>query len=619
MLALPFLPMKPTYLFDSEIYWNYFLAMFKNVETGKIVAWEIARGDRLNTKSLKRFLSEIRFISFNGINFDMAIIAAALAGFSTDDMKQVANDIIQGGMKPWDIEKEHKIKIPRGKDVDHIDLIEVAPGQASLKIYNGRLHGKRMQDLPYHHDSVLTETQMDNVYDYCENDLEATGLLFASLKEQLDLREKMSKEYGIDLRSKSDAQVAEAVIKKEVADILGRDVQKPEIGPGKAYNFNVPDFISFRSDQLNDILDVIEKTKFRLGTNGAIQLPDALANAKISIGNSIYRMGIGGLHSSEESIYHVADENYVLIDRDVASYYPAIIIGQSLSPPQMGKAFLTVYRSIVERRLAAKKAGDKVVANSLKITINGSFGKFGNKYSALYSPQLLIQTTITGQLALLMLIEELEFSGIAIVSANTDGIVMKCHVDDVELMGDIVAWWERRTGFETEATEYKALYSQDVNNYIAIKPDGETKKKGVFGDSGLMKNPQNEICSFAVSEFLSNGTSIVKTIRGCRDIRKFVTVRTVNGGAIYGDPTQVDNDANFLGKAIRWYYSTESQGPIFYKNKNKTGNHNKVAKSEGAKPLMTLPDELPDDIDYKWYVKESRELLRRLGYEQALV
>lgn len=63
---------------------------------------------------------------------------------------------------------------------------------------------------------------------------------------------------------------------------------------------------------------------------------------------------------------------------------------------------------------------------TFKIVLNGTFGKLGSKYSFLYSPNLMIQVTITGQLALLMLIEALEAAGISVVSANTDGIVSRC-------------------------------------------------------------------------------------------------------------------------------------------------------------------------------------------------
>ena len=65
-------------------------------------------------------------------------------------------------------------------------------------------------------------------------------------------------------------------------------------------------------------------------------------------------MGIGGLHSCEKSQYVVADENTVLSDADVASYYPSIILQQKLSPKTMGKDFITIYQSIVSRRIEAK-------------------------------------------------------------------------------------------------------------------------------------------------------------------------------------------------------------------------------------------------------------------------
>jgi DNA polymerase elongation subunit (family B) len=311
-------------------------------------------------------------------------------------------------------------------------------------------------------------------------------------------------------------------------------------------------------------------------------------------------MGIGGLHSSEQSSAHLADDDHILVDRDVASYYPAIILRTDLAPKHMGKSFTTVYREIVQRRLDAKHAGDKVTADALKITINGSFGKFGSKWSKLYSPDLLIQTTITGQLCLLMLIEALESEGIPVVSANTDGIVIKCPVSKVAMMEFIVWEWEQATRFDTEATYYRALYSRDVNNYIAIKPDGGFKLKGAYAPAGLQKNPTNEICTGAVVKFLIDGTPVEDTIRACQDIRKFVTIRQVKGGALKGD--------QFLGKAVRWYYAAGVTGTINYKINGYT-----VARSEGARPLMELPAQFPDDVDFDWYIREAHSILDDIG------
>jgi hypothetical protein len=331
---------------------------------------------------------------------------------------------------------------------------------------------------------------------------------------------------------------------------------------------------------------------------GAVREPDALHNRSIQIGAGIYRLGIGGLHSSETNQAVEADTDHVLVDRDVASYYPAIILRLGLAPQQMGQEFLRVYQSIVDRRLAAKAAGDKVTADVLKIVVNGSFGKLGSKYSRLYSPDLLVQVTLTGQLALLMLIEALEAEGIAVVSANTDGIVIRCHKVDTAAMAAIVADWEARTGFSTEEMGYRALYSRDVNNYIAIKPDGSVKLKGAYATGGLSKNPTTTICTEAAVRWLRDGSSVEDTIRGCTDVRKFLTLRTVKGGA-------VDQHGAYLGKAVRWYYAREVTGALRYQINGYT-----VSRSEGARPLMDLPEALPGDIDHNWYITETLQILQ---------
>jgi hypothetical protein len=178
----------------------------------------------------------------------------------------------------------------------------------------------------------------------------------------------------------------------------------------------------------------------------------------------------------------------------------------------------------------------------------------------------------------------------------------------------IVAQWQEDTGFETEANEYSAVYSANVNNYIAIyKKDGKAKRKGWYATAGLeaKKNPTAEICADAVCEYITKGTPISQTIKGCKDIRKFITVRKVNGGAT--------KDGEYLGKAIRWYKSTSTTTAIHYKKANKSGNYNKVPKSDNSMPIMLLPDEFPSDVDYADYIRQARLMLIDIGYTQDIV
>lgn len=242
----------------------------------------------------------------------------------------------------------------------------------------------------------------------------------------------------------------------------------------------------------------------------------------------------------------------------------------------------------------------KTETESKKVSINGAYGKLGSPYSIVYAPNLLIQVTVTGQLALLMLIERMEQSGISVVSANTDGIVLKFHKSRLDEVRSNIKDWERATGFDMEETRYRALYSRDVNNYLALKDDGSYKTKGVLATAGLMKNPDNQIVSDAVCAFLNGGTPIAETIFSCTDIRKFLRVKRVTGGGVWGD--------KYLGRVVRWYRGVNSNTPITYKK-----NGNKVGGSDCAVPLMDLPDSMPSDIDYGFYLAEASDLLKEVG------
>jgi hypothetical protein len=552
-------------------------------------------------------------------------------------------------MKPWNFYKHFRCQ---ALSYDHIDIKEVAPGvMVSLKLYAGRLHAPKMQDLPYDPDSLLTREQMQAVNLYCGNDLHVTKQLFDAIKGRVTLRETMSAEYRVDLRSKSDAQVAEAVIKAELFRLTNKKLAKPSVKE-KEFFYRVPEYMGFETSQLREVFEMVKRSPFTAKTNGQIEMTDELANTLIHIGDMTYKLGIGGLHSQESEVSHIDDDEYMIVDRDVTSYYPSIILNQGLYPETLGPHLLEVFKVLVDRRVAAKRKNRELkklgvkghahrsklikeianleksnsdaifpcteymelitleqdldfdrsvtVMDSLRITINGAFGKLGSVYSALYAPDLMIQVTVTGQLTLLMLIERFEMAGIRVISANTDGIVTRYARSRHEEIAALVRQFEQETQFEFEDTHYSGMYSRDVNNYIAIKPDGEVKTKGTFKAGDLQKNPQNDICNEALIAYLKDGTPIEETIRACKDIRKFVTVRTVKGGGVYA--------GQYLGKVVRWFYGTDSLGTINYV---KSGN--KVPRTDGCVPLMDLPLDFPNNVDYNWYVNETKDLLMDIG------
>lgn len=592
------------FIIDVECYKNYFLLGVRNATTNQTYFCEM-HNDSEPTASRSKVLSLMSkntTISFNGLNYDLPIIAKFISGASNAELKLLSDKIITGKIPTWQVLKNNGVWVPA--TWDHIDLIEVAPGKASLKIYGGRMGTKTIQDLPIEPGAGVGERDAENLRHYCiENDTRVTLELYNTLKKQVELRSSMSEQYGLDLRSKSDAQIAEAVIKSEYKKITGKSAYKPDTNQ-ELIRYKNPKIIDFTTPVLKTVFNRILETEFTLGANGAVKLPDWLKSEPIMVGGVAYRMGIGGLHSCEKKQYIDAEgTGKQLVDYDVASYYPNIILQQKLAPHSMGEPFLRVYQSIVERRLDAKRRGDTVAADTLKICVNGSFGKLGSKWSALYSPELLIQTTITGQLALLMLIERLNGRGIAVVSANTDGIVTHCDKSLDPVLREVAFEWMLDTSYELERTEYLRLASRDVNNYVAVKTDKSHKGKGIFAPTGLMKNPDMPIIPNAVGAYIATGEPIEKTILGCDDIAQFCTLRRVTGGAIWRD--------SYLGKAVRFYYSDRVGGDenIAYKK-----NSNKVPKSDGTRPAMTLPQSMPNDVDFDRYINAAKKLLGEVGY-----
>lgn len=595
-------------VFDSEIYPNYVLFAFRGIQSRKAIYFELDDqpcGRSINLGKLSWVLHHNCIVNFNGRKFDFVIAALALAGCTTEQMWEATKMLIMYNARGQDVLAKFKCKkLGKLNQIDLIDLTALSPG---LKVCAGRLHARRMQDLPFVPGKMLSEYQIAIVFMYCFNDLDNTELLYKSLLEQIKVREDTGKRYKLDLRSHSDPQMAEAIISSELKRITGAKFFKPTaLIDGTWYKYQVPSFIQFQTPMLNAVLENVREAVFHVSPDdGNIIMPKELAVDTVNIAGGKYQMGIGGLHSTESRVCHVADADYFIADTDVTSYYPTLILNAGITPTNLGRDFLKVYHSIVTERIAAKHAGNNVVAECLKIVVNGTFGKLGSKYSIMYAPNLMIQVTITGQLSLLMLIEAFELAGIQVLSANTDGIVVKCLRSMEGQFNAIVKAWEKHTGFGTEEVRYKGVYSRDVNNYFAVYEKPQKKKqfklKGVYSETAPKKNAVNEICIDAATAFMASGADITTTIKSCTKLQKFTTMRRVKGGGV--------KDGVYLGKIIRWYYSTDAQGEIV-----SAASGNKVARTDNAKPCMDLPDTLPTDVDYDWYIAETYKILDEIGY-----
>ena len=606
------------------------------------------------------------WVGFNSKKFDSVITSAVVGwGMTPEDLKSdIVPKIIEQRLQPFQIYRTGHHEAPPFDDTKkvtrwakdeevsrHIDLFDVAPGvKTSLKIYMARMHAETLQDLPYRHDDEIdTPTKRKIVEDYCHNDIRGTYMLWSALQEEITLRRDLSAEFKLDLMSKSDAQMAEAIFKKML------DLPKAP-PPPEFVRYKLPKhIIKTRNRVLLDLIDRTEKWDFEINqNNGSPVQPDWMKDGLIAIGDGRYKFGLGGLHSEhDQQLYVHTDDEYEVSDFDAASYYPNIIVKCGFIPNMAGakgEQFIDLYCEFLARRMGAKRDGIKKIANALKILLNGTFGKLGSMFSRLFAPDLLLGVTITGQLNLLCLIDELiKIKGVTVLSANTDGIMVKFPRGTRAAVEAVFAKNSNRTGFEYEETPYRTVALRDVNNYIAIGMDGKVKGKGVHSDVDSKPEPLKThrsftICSRAALEFIRSGTPVEKTIRGCKDIRDFVSMANGDGQSgglqtvrlgTFDDWTEIEprvwenhigrrskrksrpdpyeaavpGSEVKIGRVVRWYISRYPNLPAIRTVKGLR----QVPLTEGGMLCMTLPKVLPKDIDLKWYVDRTNDMLKGMG------
>lgn len=656
--------MRPHAELDIECFSNWFLVGITDRASGMHWDYHMLAHVPLDLAAIVTLLKHYTIVTFNGDHYDLLMLTAALQGYDNAKLKQLNDSIIKGGKRSWENRKAFGLYAP--DYIDHIDIMEVLPGVGvGLKVYAGRAHAPLILDSPVDFDSPMPFDQIPHETYYCQNDREVTGLLREQASERLRLRQALSTRYQVDVRSKSDAQIAEAVVKaewqKRVYDAIkaGADpgcnidwdrngnpqIVRRFVADGYSFKYEPPEYLQFVSPHLKELLHtcatvnfivrdkeqlvpmwvineddqlVLDVPKIRTG----VQMPKELHKV-ITIAGKGYQMGIGGLHSREKKTAHVTTPGVCqMMTADVASYYPSLMVTLGMVPESIGPLFIPIFVDLKNERISAKAAAAKIkklaklsseqeaylaellaTEGGLKIVLNGTFGKLWSKYSIFFAPELGVRVTITGQLALLMLIERMELAGIAVVSANTDGIELKVPEGSMFAAETILHWWQKTTGLVMETELYRSLNSRDVNNYIAVYDGGKTKRKGVYRPSGLVenKNPNADICADAVALQLACGTPVETTIRQCTDPRKFVVVRKVKGGGYY--------QGQYLGAAVRWVYAIGGE-PILYENGNK------VASSDGAMPLMRMDDKLPPNIDYDKYTRIAYDMLDDLGYDE---
>lgn len=350
----------PTLILDTEAYRNFWYLGIKRKEDGRRVGFEFSDRADFDRDRVRYILKRNQSIGFNSLSYDLPMIYMALDGASNSDLKDASDRLIQNDIPAWRAAEAIGTIIPK---IDHIDLFETNPSvRRGLKKLNGSMHAIRLQELPFEHTKVLTHSEMDALIEYCQlGDLDGTEMLFDLMVEAIALRASLTDLHKtVDLRSKSDAQVGETLIKSEAEKRQNKRIKRQDYSRA-SFRYDVPVWLQFKTPYMQEVLEAIRETDIPV-VDGKVQFPKSFEKFNIVFDGMKYSLGLGGLHSTEQKRAVYSDDENALIDADVASQYPNIIMKLGLYPEAIGPEFLGIYGDIIKKRLAAKRRAKEVNA-----------------------------------------------------------------------------------------------------------------------------------------------------------------------------------------------------------------------------------------------------------------
>lgn len=303
--------------------------------------------------------------------------------------------------------------------------------------------------------------------------------------DEIRLRYNIARSYGLNVLSASRSNISDAFIEKFYSEMSGLH---PSQWKGKkterkamAFKKVIFDFINFKTEPLQKLLrEMKEVIVFSIGK-------DAFSR-EVSINNGVYTIATGGLHSKDipgalysnwpiDDASSTGEQSQKSLNRfkyvhwDISSFYPSIMVQYGVAPAHLDqKVFVKLIKWIRDTRVTAKHTkGDidgvpaNILAAVLKIVINAIYGKLGFEHGDLCDRLAVLKVTINGQLMIMMLCEELELNGIEVISANTDGIVVKLYENKVDTFNTIANNWKKLTGLDADSEEYKCYINRDID------------------------------------------------------------------------------------------------------------------------------------------------------------
>ena len=459
---------------------------------------------------------------------------------------------------------------------------------------------------------------------YNKNDVYLVCEIARQKPDEIKLRYSLGAAFNLNLLCAARSSIADKLLYKFYSERSGLSVDKfKDLRTQRtALSFNKIIFphICFKTKQLQDLLKDMKKVVIYRTNKDAFE-------KVIQFYGTTYTIATGGLHSQDRPAVLTSTDDYTYVHYDISSFYPSVMVAYNIAPKHLNNnVFVKMVDYFRLTRIKCKHTKDedglvvagvhnKLAAEALKIVINAIYGKFGFEMFFLFDRFAQMQVTINGQLMVMMVVEALELDGIHVVSANTDGIIVKLPKDKEEDFKRITDDWCAQNKLGADSERYKLFVTRDINNYFDIQSNDKVEYKGGLDPKQYLKDLKKgydmPVVAKAVFEYFAHDTPVMETLRNHKDILDFC--KTQNVGKQFEVVYQKVENGKVIDvhsqRHVRFYVSTK--GVIIMKE-NVNSNQRSVLAS--GKPVIIL-NKLDDkdislrNIDYKYYYEEAYKII----------
>lgn len=582
-------------IYDCEVFkYDWIIVTY----SPKTKEWEVIHNDPERVKTV--FREEVEFVGFNTKHYDTYIVKAIAGGLDNEQIKTLSDEIINGG-SGWSCLNAFRAE---RFNFFNADLADDSQQGLSLKAIEAHLGMDiRETTVPFDLDRPLNDRELSEVVFYCKHDVEATTQLLGLRKQYLETKLFLGAEKGLSdtlTLSLTNAKLTAMYLDADSPDTPYTD-ERDYVYPKNLLREYIPEKVFAFYDRLHD-KDITDEELFSSKLN-------------IKVGQCPVVISFGGIHGALEKYREDITSTRLILNLDVGSYYPHLMTKLGYCSRNMRDP--NKFAEVLETRMAAKKAGNKKLANALKLVVNTTYGAMLNQYNALYDPKNGRSVCISGQLFLLELASHIvaKCSSVRIIQLNTDGIMFSIDKIEISKCGKIAEEWTARTGFTLERDDIKCIVQKDVNNYIEFPINGDKPKikggllvRGVSPAGAFNINNNMPIVSQAIIEYFASGRPPEDTIGKCNDIMQFQII--AKASSKYSDVCHEIAGKLFPAQRCnRVYASVNDSYGTLYKTHKTTGADAKIAGLPEHCVIDNNNELTIDAVNKQWYIDLAKRYI----------